>query len=81
MDSNYADNLTDALLKLQDSLNDLVKYTYLTGFQDGEKLGQKASVKEAGMQGDEEVNDFMSELKPNKPSVLSEVEQILKNYL
>ena len=81
MDSNYADNLSDALLKLQDSLNDLVKYTYLMGFQDGEELGQKASGNQANISGSEQVNDFMNELTPNTPSVLSEVEQILKNYL
>ena len=43
MNMNYEKNLSDALLKLQESLNDIVTNTYLLGVNDGYKLGLKGT--------------------------------------
>ena len=43
MNMNYEKNLSDALLKLQESLNEIVTNTYLLGVNDGYKLGLKGT--------------------------------------
>lgn len=80
MDTNYGENLKQALLTLQDSLNELVKNTYLMGFRDGEELGLKAREKEVDTLGENKLDNFKSELESQKSNALLEAEQILKEY-
>ena len=80
MESIYGENLKQALLKLQDSLNELITNTYLTGFQDGQELGLKASGEDPDTLGQGKFSDFVSGLNPDKSKALQEAEKILKDY-
>ena len=80
MDDNYGENLKQALVTLQDSLNELIKNTYLSGFQDGQELGFKMSGKEADTLGDDNMNNLVSGFESQKSNVLLEAEKILKEY-
>ena len=80
MESMYGEHLKQALLKLQDSLNELITNTYLTGFQDGQELGLKASDQDPDAMGQEKFSEFVSELNQDKAKALLEAEKILKDY-
>jgi hypothetical protein len=67
MNMDYEKNLQDALLKLQESLNDIVKNIYLLGVNDGYKLGQK---------GEKPSDDTIVE----DSKALQEAEKILREH-
>lgn len=67
MDESYEKNLTDALLKLQESLNEIVRNIYLLGVNDGYKLGLK---------GEKPIDDTIIETS----HALQEAERILREH-
>ena len=80
MNMNYEKNLSDALLKLQESLNEIVTNTYLLGVNDGYKLGLKGTWEDGKKPADEIISQSISELDTQKSSALSEAEKILREY-
>ncbi|UCC16410.1 MAG: hypothetical protein JSU58_08575 [Dehalococcoidales bacterium] len=80
MNMNYEQNLSDALLKLQESLNEIVTNTYLLGVNDGYKLGLKGTWEDGNKPSDNIITKPISELGSQTSSVLSEAEKILREY-
>lgn len=81
MNMNYEKNLSDALLKLQESLNDIVTNTYLLGVNDGYKLGLKGTWEDGSKPGEEIITKSTSEPDSQQSSILLEAEKILREYL
>ena len=79
MDSNYGENLKQALLKLQESLNDLITNTYLSGFQYGQELGLKVNEREDNTIVEDKFTNFVSGIESQKSSALLESEKILRD--
>ncbi|HEY94623.1 MAG TPA: hypothetical protein G4O15_06750 [Dehalococcoidia bacterium] len=80
MNMNYEKNLSDALLKLQESLNEIVTNTYLLGVNDGYKLGLKGTWEDGNKPGDDIITKPISELDIQKSTALLEAEKILREY-
>lgn len=80
MNMNYEKNLSDALLKLQESLNEIVTNTYLLGVNDGYKLGLKGTWEDGTKPGEDILKKATSELDSQKSSALTEAEKILREY-
>ena len=80
MNMNYEKNLSDALLKLQESLNEIVTNTYLLGVNDGYKLGLKGSWEDGTKPGEDLIAKAASELDTEKSGILLEAEKILREY-
>ena len=80
MNMNYEQNLSEALLKLQESLNEIVTNTYLLGVNDGYKLGLKGTWEDGKKPSDDIIAKPISELDSQKSSALSEAEKILREY-
>ena len=81
MNMNYEKNLSDALLKLQESLNDIVTNTYLLGVNDGYKLGLKGTWEDGTKPRENIITNPASELDIQKSSALQEAEKILRDYI
>ena len=81
MNMNFEKNLSDALLKLQESLNDIVTNTYMLGVNDGYKLGLKGTREDGIKPGDNIRAKPTSELDIQQSSALLEAEKILREYL
>jgi hypothetical protein len=80
MNMNYADNLSQALLQLQESLNEIITNCYQLGVRDGYELALKGG----GEQASELSEDIMTKyqitgLDSPKPNVLQEAEKILRD--
>ena len=80
MNMNYEKNLSDALLKLQESLNEIVTNTYLLGVNDGYKLGLKGTLEDGTKPSEDFIAKAASELDTEKSSILLEAEKILREY-
>ena len=80
MNMNYEKNLSDALLKLQESLNEIVTNTYLLGVNDGYKLGLKGTLEDGTKSSEDLIAKAASELDTEKSSILLEAEKILRDY-
>ena len=80
MNMNYEKNLSDALLKLQESLNAIVTNTYLLGVNDGYKLGLKGTLEDRTKPSEDFIAKAASELDTEKSSILLEAEKILREY-
>ena len=80
MDMNYEKNLSEALLKLQQSLNDIVTNTYLLGVNDGYKLGLNGTWEDGTKPGDGIITSSPKETDSQQSSVLLEAEKILREY-
>ena len=80
MNMNYEKTLSDDLLKLQESLNEIVTNTYLLGVNDGYKFGLKGTWEDGKHPSDEIISQSISELDTQKSSVLSGAEKILREY-
>ena len=80
MDVDYGENLKQALLKFQESLNEIITNTYLSGFQDGQEAVSGVSGNEINTSAEDKFINFISELNPDNARALSEAEQILKEY-
>ena len=81
MNMNYEKNLSDALQKLQESLNEIVTNTYLLGVNDGYKLGLKGTWEDGSKPGEGIINNATSESDSQQSSILMEAEKILREYL
>jgi hypothetical protein len=81
MNMNYEKNLSDALLKLQESLNEIVTNTYLLGVNDGYKLGLKGTWEDGSKPSEGIINNPSSESDSQQSSILMEAEKILREYL
>jgi len=81
MNMNYEKNLSEALLKLQQSLNDIVTNTYLLGVNDGYKLGLKGTWEDGTKPADGIIADFLGEPDTQQSNALLEAEKILREYL
>ena len=80
MNMNYEKNLSEALLKFQESLNEIVTNTYLLGVNDGYKLGLKGSWEDGSKPGEDIIPSSASGLDSQKSGVLLEAEKILREY-
>jgi hypothetical protein len=82
MNMDFEKNLSDALLKLQESLNEIVTNTYMLGVKDGYKLGLKGTWEDGTKPSSDIITNSiaMSELDPQKSSVLLEAEKILREH-
>ena len=78
---NYEKNLNEAILKLQQSLNEIVTNTYLLGVNDGYKLGVKENQNHADKADGDIVNKSLEKLDSPTSIVLLEAEKILREYL
>ncbi|MFC1946942.1 hypothetical protein ACFLXY_03360 [Chloroflexota bacterium] len=65
MDSNYAENPSEALSTLKAGFNELIRNAYLQGFKDGQEFELKISQKEVNNLGTYRVSDFKSGLHLN----------------
>ena len=84
MNMNFEKNLNDALLKLQESLNEIVTNTYMLGVNDGYKLGLKGTWEDGTKPSSDIITNSlssMSELDTQKSSALLEAEKILREHL
>ena len=81
MDIDYGENLKQALLKMQDSLNEFVTNSYLLGVHDGNELGLKASGRESNTPSNDAGNASSGEPDLDKPSILKEIKRILRDNL
>jgi hypothetical protein len=80
MNMNYEKNLSDALLKLQESLNEIVTNTYLLGVNDGYKLGLKGTWEDGSKPGENIISKPISESDLPQSRALLEAEKILREY-
>ena len=80
MDMNYEKNLSEALLKLQESLNDIVTNTYLLGVNDGYKLGLNGTWEDGTKPVDGIITNSPGGPATQKSSALLEAEKILREY-
>ena len=80
MNMNYEKNLSDALLKLQESLNDIVTNTYLLGVNDGYKLGIKGTWEDGSKPSEGIISKPISEPESLQSNILLEAEKILREY-
>ena len=80
MDSNNAENTSEALLTLQAGFNELIRNAYLQGFKDGREFELKIIGEEVNKLDEEKVNTFISTVISNKPSVLVEAEELLREH-
>ena len=78
---NYEKNLNEAILKLQQSLNEIVTNTYLLGVNDGYKLGVKENREDADKAGRDVGNKSLDKFDSPTSIVLMEAEKILREYL
>ena len=79
MNMDYADNLSQALLQLQESLNDIITNCYQLGVRDGYELALKGRVEQVNEPGEDIKKYQISGLDSQKSSILDEAEKILRN--
>ena len=80
MNMDYADNLNQALLKLQESLNEIITNCYQMGVRDGYELGLKGRRQQTVEPGEDIITKYqISGLDSQKSSILQEAEKILRD--
>ena len=80
MNMNYADNLSQALLKLQGSLNETITNCYQLGVRDGYELALKGGGEQVEKLGEDIITKYnISGFEPQKSDILQEAEKILRD--
>lgn len=77
MNNHYAENRSEVLSTLLAGFNELIRNSYLRGFQDGQDFELKLRGEAANQPDIERVSDGISELNPIKVRALKEAELIL----
>ncbi len=80
MGINHEKNLSQALLKLQEALDEIVQNTYQLGVREGFQLGLAGRLKKDDSLNDDFVTESKNELDSNKSISLLEAEKILRDY-
>ena len=78
---NYEKNLNEAILRLQESLNQIVTNTYLLGVNDGYKMGAKGNQEDGEKADGDSINKSIGKTDSPPSIVLMEAEKILREYL
>ena len=80
MNMDYADNLSQALLQLQESLNDIITNCYQLGVRDGYELALRSGGEQTSELGEDIITKYqISGLDSQKSSILQEAEKILRD--